>query len=222
MPTPETVGALHDYLDLLLALLAIGASLWKGRWILKRMNKLWHQITGTAHVAQQVQTLRADLAEHRVLSKAALAAAQEMAAATLHEVKQIRKELQPNGGGSLHDLVLGLVAGQRARDDREDRPLFWTDAAGACTHANRAYRTLAGRELPDLIGTGWVNFIHPEDRPRVLDAWRQAVVENRDFEEHYQVLSTDGVVHHVAARACRVMTPQGRTVGYYGELIPIT
>lgn len=56
------------------------------------------------------------------------------------------------------------------------RPLFQADAAGNYTYVNHAYLSLTGRERTDVLGAGWINVVHPDDRNRVRQLWRQAVL----------------------------------------------
>lgn len=210
---PSWLQTLSDWWHLLAPFALFLAALWKRRWLRRTMRTLWHTITGAESLGERLhalgELLNASLAEQRVHNET-----------TLRELRQVRAELQPNGGSSLHDVVHAMAAAQRARDDRDAEPLFWTDGAGRVTHVNRSYLHLSGRSREELVGSGWINFVEPTDRPRVRERWLEAIREARDFDELFQVVDTHGVHHTVHARATRLLGSTGRLLGYYGELAP--
>ena len=197
-----------ELLGLLGLIFTTATAVWKGRWLLCKMRRGWLYLTG-------VNTLTGDLRELR----GQLDRACQLQESLLTEVREIRGELRPNGGSSLHDAVHAIAAAVKARDDRDGDPLFWTDERGRLTHVNRAYLQASGRSREELVGSGWVNFVHPTDRDRVLETWRSAVAEARDFDDVFRVLGTGGelrTVHCVATRLLHSTT--GRLLGYYGQL----
>ena len=177
------------------------------------MRTLWHTLTGAETLGERLdalaQVLHQSLGELRVQNDT-----------TLTELRQVRAELQPNSGSSLHDVVHAIAAAQRARDDRDADPLFWTDNLGRCTHVNRAYLRMTGRSREELVGSGWLNCVDFADRSRIRDRWREAVQEARDFDELFLLLDHRGEVYRVHARATRLLGSTGRLLGYYGELTP--
>lgn len=189
------------------AVLTFLGALWKGRHLLRVMKTGWLQLTGVNTLTEELRYLRGEVSGWR-----------DLQSSVLKELQQIRGELQPNGGSSLHDVVHAIAAAVRARDDREDVPLFWTDGLGRLTHVNRAYVRRSGRSREELVGSGWINFVYPSDRERVLDRWRQAVAEARDFDEVFRVTDTDGQPRTVHGTATRLLQSSGRLLGYYGQL----
>lgn len=171
------------------------------------MKSGWLYLTGVGSLTDELRFMRSEVSSWRELQSTAL-----------QELKTIRAELQPNGGSSLHDVVHGLAAAVRARDDRDTEPLFWTDDKGRLTHINRAYLYLSGRTREELVGSGWVNFVHPQDRERVQEHWRTAVAEARDFDDTFRVLSLKGTTTSVRCVATRLLHGSGRLLGYYGQL----
>jgi PAS domain S-box-containing protein len=172
---------------------------------------MWFRLTGANAVTDQLQDLRAMLEDH-------VAAVSRVTAETFHALDQIRSELQPNGGSSLCDAVHSIAAAQRARDERDDVPLFWTDQLGRVTHVNRSFQQLVGKTRDELLGSGWVNAVHVSDRERVLVSWRDAVEEQRDLDDVFQLVDDDGSVAPFHLHAARLLGPSGRLLGYYGVL----
>ncbi|WP_293899201.1 PAS domain-containing protein [Phenylobacterium sp.] len=70
----------------------------------------------------------------------------------------------------------------RAMADSAPAPVWVTDSTGALVFANRAFCELAAMPLDRMFGDGWIEIMHPEDRPRIA----AARAENR---HHRQPLS---------------------------------
>jgi PAS domain S-box-containing protein len=205
--TPYWLPTAREWLSFITAFFLSVASIWKGRWIIRKMKEAWLYLTGVGTLNKRI---------HEVSEK--LDNALRLNTETLAVVAKIRSELQPNGGSSLHDVVHSILAAQRARDDRDDTSLFWTDAEGRMTHVNRAYLQLSGRTREELLGTGWVNVIASDDRYRITKLWRDAISEQRDFDETFLVQDMTTNTQQIHARATRLLGTGGRLLGYYGEL----
>lgn len=191
----------------LTAALVLFGTLWKRRYLLDQVRRGWLYFTGVNALSDELRYVSEQVSGWK-----------DLQGSLLREVQQIRGELQPNGGSSLHDVVHGLAAALRARDDRDHDPLFWTDDKGRLTHVNRAYLYLSGRTREELVGSGWVNFVAHPDRERVQENWRRAVAEARDFDDTFRVLSLSGQVTTVRCVATRLLHGSGRLLGYYGQL----
>ena len=205
--TPSWMPTAREWLSFITAFFLSVASIWKGRWIIRKMKDAWLYLTGVGTLNKRI---------HEVMDK--LDNTLKLNTETLAVVAKIRSELQPNGGGSLHDVVHSILAAQRARDDRDEIALFWTDADGRMTHVNRAYLQLSGRTREELMGTGWVNVIASEDRYTITKRWREAITEQRDFDESFMVQDLTTNTKQIHARATRLLGTGGRLLGYYGEL----
>nr|WP_274389897.1 PAS domain-containing sensor histidine kinase [Azospirillum doebereinerae] len=53
--------------------------------------------------------------------------------------------------------------------------IFQTDAAGRIVFANARFALIAGLPLPRLLGEGWLDAVHPEDRAKVAAEWTQGL-----------------------------------------------
>lgn len=87
---------------------------------------------------------------------------------------------------------------------------------GKCDYVNPAYELLVGAKLHELIGDGWQNFIHPEDQPRALQAWEEALRSKTPYACALRVLPTNGEPLDVRIIAREL--PCKSWVGYYVPL----
>jgi diguanylate cyclase (GGDEF)-like protein/PAS domain S-box-containing protein len=101
--------------------------------------------------------------------------------------------------------------------------LVWcADAAGDCCFVNQAWVDYTGRTLNVERGRAWLDAVHPDDRPAVERAWREALGLRRPLEVEYQLRRADGSygwIHHGAAPT---HDDRGRFIGYLGTCHDIT
>ncbi|MEC3893896.1 SpoIIE family protein phosphatase [Nocardiopsis alba] len=83
------------------------------------------------------------------------------------------------------------------------------------------WRTLTGQDLDSYLGHGWLDALHPEDRPRVERAWEDAVLDVTPFDALFRVRTRVGGHHHYRARAHPIMDGT-ETVEWVGTLIDVT
>lgn len=99
----------------------------------------------------------------------------------------------------------------------DDSPIgvFRADRNGAATYANDACREVTGRESEDLLGFGWIDTIHSDDRLRVLRGWREASGAGRPVDLSYRTVRPDGARRYVRVQArplAAAKTPSGEYV----------
>jgi PAS domain S-box-containing protein len=99
--------------------------------------------------------------------------------------------------------------------------IFQTDAAGNCLFINQQGLELMGASPSEVLGRGWANSIHPDDRTRVFAAWDSTVVVNHRFELEYRMMTPQGRVNWVVGNAIAI-EDDGNITGYLGTLTDIT
>ncbi len=100
--------------------------------------------------------------------------------------------------------------------------IFRTDAQGKTTYVNPRWCEISGSTAQDALGNGWLQAVHPEDRPRILSGWREAVREGATSPAEYRFVRPDGTVAWVMGRAVPETDAQGNVVGYVGTITDIT
>lgn len=100
--------------------------------------------------------------------------------------------------------------------------IFQTDIAGDCLFINPQGLKLMGASPAEVLGRGWANFIHPDDRARVFAAWENTVVANHRFGLEYRMMTPQGQVNWVYGNASAIEDEAGNITGYLGTLTDIT
>jgi PAS domain S-box-containing protein len=78
-------------------------------------------------------------------------------------------------------------------------------------------------EADTAAGSGWMGALHPEDREKVEEAWREAVKSGREFHAQFRfVRPDDGRVTWVEGSGSRIENPQAGGFSYVGSCSAIT
>jgi PAS domain S-box-containing protein len=121
-------------------------------------------------------------------------------------------------------IGIGRDITERKRAERESRALIdaipqqiWSGPpGGTLDYCNDRWRSYTGLELQDLRGDGWQTMLHPDDRDRVLNAWRESVVNGTPFEQEERHRGADGRYRWFLARGVPLRDEEGRIVRWYG------
>jgi two-component system sensor histidine kinase UhpB len=70
--------------------------------------------------------------------------------------------------------------------------IFRADAAGRCTYVNQQWCNLTGLDAALAGSTGWLDLLHPADRPRVSRRWEQAASRRERFRDEFRIVRRDG------------------------------
>ncbi|WP_322818872.1 PAS domain S-box protein [Tepidiforma sp.] len=106
--------------------------------------------------------------------------------------------------------------------DRFPVGIFETDLRGACLRVNHRWTTLTGQTPQQALGYGYLDAVHPEDRPRLIEATRQHIESDRPLRIEYRILRSDGAQRWVLAQAVAFTDAAGTRAGYLGTVTDIT
>lgn len=117
----------------------------------------------------------------------------------------------------------------RASNDRfraavkATRGVLWTnDADGRMVGTQSGWSALTGQTTEEYQGYGWTSAVHPDDAQATLDAWQEAVRQQRTFIFEHRVRRFDGVWRLCAIRAVPVTDNGGAIVEWVGVHTDVT
>jgi PAS domain S-box-containing protein len=100
--------------------------------------------------------------------------------------------------------------------------LTWSsDAGGATTFWSQQYLDYAGATLDDVLGYGFVEHIHPDDRDRSMGVWAMAIDSGNPGEAELRLRRADGVYRWFLIRACPFFDEEGKLTQWFGVNIDI-
>jgi PAS domain S-box-containing protein len=101
--------------------------------------------------------------------------------------------------------------------------VVWTaDASGVLTEPQPSWEAYTGQTTDDARGWGFLNAVHPDDRGRVGDHWRECVASGRLFEFELRLWHSASKAHHYClARATPVRGETGQIREWVGAIADI-
>lgn len=155
----------------------------------------------------------------------------------------IQKELTPNSGKSIKDLIDKIVKSMQVMEqvsssleyqvkkiesrqwtvmiNNNDYPMFETNEKGLCTRANKAYLDLIGLHLEDVLNMGWVNAILLDDRKLVQNEWDSAIEDKRSFDLKYRIQNVVNNKVFFVRCMCQPYFVDAEVIGYIGKFLVI-
>ncbi|MFM7426828.1 MAG: ATP-binding protein [Elainella sp.] len=101
--------------------------------------------------------------------------------------------------------------------------IFMTNAYGQTIYSNAHAQKSCGYSLPESLGYGWTQFIHPDDLPWLLTQWRDDLTHQRgNTYSDVRFLHQDGSVSYICARTVPIFDESGNLVSYVGTIEDVT
>jgi PAS domain S-box-containing protein len=94
-------------------------------------------------------------------------------------------------------------------------------AAGEVELVNRQVLEYFGKTLEELKNWATSNVVHPDDLPRVVDAWKHSIETGQAYDLELRQRRADGVYRWFQSRALPTRDTEGRITGWYMLLTDI-
>jgi PAS domain S-box-containing protein len=100
--------------------------------------------------------------------------------------------------------------------------VFEDEPGSGCVYASDFWTHLTGLSREDILGTGWVRTLHPDDLPRVVEEWSRCTTAGLPFQYEYRLRHLDtGAETWVLGLALPRFSADGRLEGYIGSVTDI-
>jgi PAS domain S-box-containing protein len=100
--------------------------------------------------------------------------------------------------------------------------LWMSDATGLITYANQTWTKWTGQKPEEVLGTGWLDAILPEDRIRAAEKFMRDIETRRPYEVDFRLLFADGSIHWCIATGNPQYNEDGAFIGYIGACTDVT
>ena len=95
--------------------------------------------------------------------------------------------------------------------------LVWTCGTdGAADFRNQRWLDYTGLPAPDHRGHGWLNCVHPQDRPHVPAFWQRAVETGAQYAFEYRLRRHDGAYRWFDVQALPLRAVNGTITRWIG------
>jgi PAS domain S-box-containing protein len=87
---------------------------------------------------------------------------------------------------------------------------------GSLDFCNAQWLSYMGFTQEEAHGEGWQRMLHPDDRERVLKAWRDSVANGTPYEQEERHRRADGQYRWFLSRGVPLRDSEGRIIRWYG------
>jgi PAS domain S-box-containing protein len=108
---------------------------------------------------------------------------------------------------------------RRWRDLANAMPqMVWTcDPAGRCDFLSRRWLEYTGMPESALLGLGWLDSIHPDERERLMAGWSKALQKGGSFDGEFRIRRRDGGYSWFKTSAIATRDSDGAVIKWYGS-----
>ena len=101
--------------------------------------------------------------------------------------------------------------------------IVWrANGQGQAVSPNTSWQEQTGQSSEEMLGHGWRDAIHPDDRDRSWQIWQQAMREGRAFEDELRVRKHDGNYRYFHTRGVPIFDQDGDVREWVGTNTDIT
>lgn len=101
--------------------------------------------------------------------------------------------------------------------------IVWcTNAAGEVVEDMPAWRAFTGLGHDQILGSGWLQSLHPDDRERTKEVWERACRNRSLYDIEYRIKRHDGEYRTVSVRGVPVMENESTVREWVGTCTDIT
>jgi PAS domain S-box-containing protein len=112
----------------------------------------------------------------------------------------------------------------RFRNVADQAPvMIWmTNTAGLCTYLNRQWYEFTGQTEAEGLGYGWLDAVHPEDRPSSRDVFILSSAGRQPFRLDYRIRRHDGEYRWAIDTGTPRLGADGQFLGFIGSVLDIS
>lgn len=147
------------------------------------------------------------------------------------DVEVIKKEVLPNGGGSMKDKVNKLnesitkIATLSEKKwhlqlDAMQTPIYVHDLNGECIYANDIMAELFQMPKHEFLKNGWISRI--KNKPQAFNNWNESVQKNIPYRDEYELVNDAGKVYAKCTTRSELIKDASDTpLFYYGQITEV-
>lgn len=115
----------------------------------------------------------------------------------------------------------------RAMSEASPLGIVLVDENANVVYANEAHRRISGLTLGRLVGKGWLDAVHPDDRGRAVSEWEEINRTRKPFRSERRLLRPDGKIVWISVTAAPILHKKSAEAapvvnGYVGIVEDIT
>lgn len=100
--------------------------------------------------------------------------------------------------------------------------IWMSDSRKRCSYVNKGWLEFTGRSEEQVLGDGWAESLHADDRESSLRTYRDAFDKRKSYRMEYRLRRRDGAYRWILTTGVPRFTEDGRLEGYIGSCLDIT
>jgi PAS domain S-box-containing protein len=104
----------------------------------------------------------------------------------------------------------------QAITDSIDQIVWSAQPDGHHDYFNQRWYDVTGAERSPADGDGWIEMIHPDDRARASENWRQSLASGEPYHIEYRLRQRGGLFRWAMVRAQPIRDEKGQITRWYG------
>lgn len=101
--------------------------------------------------------------------------------------------------------------------------MVWTsNAKGNSLRVEPPLEQFTGLPHAELVGSGWLQALHPDDRARAEEAWASAIESSEPYECEFRLRRFDGEWRDIHSRGIPILTESGQILEWIGVGVDVT
>lgn len=122
----------------------------------------------------------------------------------------------------LESALLESEKNFRTLTDSAPVGIYLDNAEGKATYINKKCAELVGVPAENALDFGWIPYLHPDDRDRMVSAWQKAFQNSEEFHLEYRWVHADGKVVWTLGEVVPILGDDGKATMFIGTLTDIT
>ena len=94
--------------------------------------------------------------------------------------------------------------------------IYTTNVDGDCVYANETWLEIAGMNIEEALGKGWINALHPDDLENISNNWYKSIKSNGKWRYEYRFINKNEKITWVEGTAKELFNDKNELFGYLG------
>jgi len=118
---------------------------------------------------------------------------------------------------NFHKLLLEREEKFRLLADSMPQLVWTSDSSGVLNYFNKAVYDFSGLLFNELQGEGWLQMVHPDDKKRNVEKWKDSILTGKTFHLEHRFRAADGTYRWQLSRAIPQLDDQGNIKMWVGS-----
>ncbi len=99
--------------------------------------------------------------------------------------------------------------------------LFQTGPEGDTTFMSPSFLAVTGTQREQVLGFGWLDVVHPDDRERLMAGWQDALRSQHIFQAEFRIRAANGEYRWYRTRSVPDRDESGQVIGWVGATVDL-